>query len=162
MAFPDPIAGTLLPARELCELEVAFRGGFYCALLRSSFPRKAPYELWARGHEVLGNSPLWVWTVPPGGCLSPSGPPSLTYTAAPRWVQHEARPAGAQVAAPGVHALRVLAQPQGQALIDICRGGGMSECPFSRSQGAGRELPSHSQSGISLCALVFSLAKHGS
>lgn len=71
MAFPDPIAGTLLPAREPCELEVAFRDGFYCALLRPSFPRKAPYELWARGHEVLGNLPLWVWTVPPEGVSRP-------------------------------------------------------------------------------------------
>lgn len=63
--------------------------------------------------------------VPSGLSASPPWvPPALTHTTTPGWIQQEAGSAGAQVAAPGVHAIRVLAQAQGQALVDICRVGG--------------------------------------
>lgn len=86
------------------------------------------------GRGLGGTSALGLAREPQGSHLAasvprPRSPPALTHAAAPRGIQHEAGLAGAQVAAPGVHALGVPAQAQGQALVDICRVGGDDHGP---------------------------------
>lgn len=82
----------------------------------------------------LGAFLLSAWLVDPEGPISPRSTPTrplpaLTHTAAPGRIQQEAGSAGTEVAAPRVHALRVLAQAQRQALVDICGERGHDQVP---------------------------------
>ena len=94
----------------------------------------APSPRWSGSLGSGGVSALSLACGPQGSHLAPSTATrpltALTHTAAPGRIQEEARSAGTQVAAPRVHALRVLAQAQSQALVDICGSRDMARCPL--------------------------------
>lgn len=83
---------------------------------------------WGLGAFLL-SAGLWTPRVPSHPSTPTRPLPALTHTAAPGRVQEEARSAGTEVAAPRVHALRVLAQAQRQALVDICGERGHDQVP---------------------------------